>query len=276
MVAWKIARYIGQPYDFVITGDSTGLFGLDPAILQKYLGGKTLLNANCCGLLGHGGYRSMARIFIEHNAGTRYLVFSGTVIPYKNTTENHVTHTLKTYDSPSSLYMWLPSMELRSTIAAAIFYGESSRLAMQRHFISIVNRRLMNADSHGWVPLTPSMQTSTTEECRHPPVDDSLVHGLKKLHEMTMYYNLKMIVMFNPLNCIPGPELKSTIRGVTKYLHANPDILSPLPVARIYGPSLFADNVHLNINGAMMNSHEFGTALANAMQLAESPSQVRN
>lgn len=262
VVASKLARYLGLPFTYIVTGDSTGLFGVDPLTIQQHLKGHSVLNANCCALLGSDGYYLVAKVFAEYNKAAETLVLSATLLPFHSISTRSLIHSIQNYDTISSSWMWLPSMAARPALAGLLFYGKPLQETMQRHFFGTLSDKLIRVNNNGWVPLTPIFEAVERPACLEPAAgDDSILRAIKSTYDLAQQCNLRMVVMFNPLNCTPGPSLLALAAEVEGFLRKNPSIASPLPIIRVYDASYFADRIHLNIQGALKNSHEMGMAM---------------
>lgn len=64
--------------DFVQVGDSSGLFGVMPEVIEQYLPGMKYLNASCCGTQGFHGYLALLRYNLRRFPSIKYtVVYSG-------------------------------------------------------------------------------------------------------------------------------------------------------------------------------------------------------
>ena len=257
--------------EFVQIGDSSGYYGVQPKIVERYIGNYSYINASCCGDTGYAGYRYLADIYLRDHPSAHYLVLY--ITPYlfpMYSKEGFSPSIYRAYLSPFRFVDKLPSLQYRIAVTNLVFYGNYSHVMRDdSEFPNYIEKWVKQyPQTGGWVPIpvAPKRLTVPAGECDFNHVYDykgapTVRDELEKIKKVTDKYHAHLIVMFNPVACTAGPIIQPIIDDVKDFQKENPDVIVPFPVITTWKPEDFNDPWHLFEKASVPNSERVGNAL---------------
>ena len=265
----KIRLFKHTDAEFIQVGDSSGLNGVQPYVVERTLGSHhPYINGNCCGDTGYAGYRYLAETFLRHAPRAKYLVFYTTPLCVPSLGREGLSRSLyRALISPFRFVEALPSLHYRIAITNLVYYGTYSHLMFDNMLSSEVIKRF--SESKGWypAPASPKREVVPTDECDfdpsyNAPDNPTLKPELEKLKAVADKYHVKLILLFNPVACTAGPKIKPLVDDLNDFLQHHPDVIMPLPYITTINSDAFANAMHLSEEASVGNSERVGKALA--------------
>jgi hypothetical protein len=237
IVFLKMRNLATEPTDIVQVGDSSGMHGVVPAVMQSKLGGARYLNLNVATTLGYVGYYTIAKYALENQKqpGTiKYLVVyvSAPGIPRSILWDDRKLigfDLQREYDSAFHRAFQIPSLGVRQTVSRRVYYGNGTLMQPDAPITDNEGFDYFNHIhrlSRGWVRETDLPGDLPTDLVRvvadaRSPVDNVKVESffdwrrLRRVTYMEHIYGLfndladkhgaKLIVVFNPLPEVVRP-----------------------------------------------------------------------
>jgi hypothetical protein len=276
----KLKTFVGKPAEFIHVGDSSGYYGVQSKIIEKYLPGMTYLNIGCCADTGFAGYSYIAEYLLKNNKKAKYLVFY--MSPYSmpmHYKEGFSDILYRSLLNPFRFVDELPSLNYRHAVTDYVYYSRIDKnLWMNVKEVSEKKgeKSLMEQwieqypKTNGWVPVPDSPNRGIdvpTEECDiafffDEQDNDTLKPELKRLKAVADKYKVKLIMLFNPVACTPGLKIQPILDSLNDFWKNNPDVIVPFPFIKIYPRNSFFDRWHLLEAGSIKYSKEIGKKLA--------------
>jgi len=274
--AIKLHSIMPLPGSILQVGDSTGLVGVQPRIVNNYLPASLrLLNLSMTMPAQFTGHESTAEAALQAHPDAKYLLLMVSPFAIGMNSEGFGEDIRRNY--VQFPWVWaLPSLRLRALVTNTVFYGRDTggRLWLDGASVGESGPVLSKAPREesedltgalGWMQINRH-QNFVPYACVLPNYDDKLVTArLQKMYEIAARHRAGLLLVLGPVKCGPSGDterLESTIR---QFLSAHPDIVVPLPIVDAINPADLGDDVHLTPEGSRRYSERLGTALRHAL-----------
>jgi hypothetical protein len=291
VIRLKSELVLNSEAEFIQIGDSSGLFGVRGNIVKEYLGGMDYINASCCVGVGWDGYAYTADYFLRKNRKAKYLVLYVTPYSLPMMSQNNNSEHLKklfNYGSKVDLFQYLlyvPSLYFKEQIQNSVYgFSAESRAEgykrllpamLVRHFEKLTGYRSEQLPeflefSRGWFPFDfKSIVHTPKGECGSRISDKffdqngnpTLARALSKISKTADKYNVKTIVMFNPVICTMSKSIEPILADISLFQKNNPEVYIPFNFITTWSEHKAADEWHLRSEASVENSHRVGKAL---------------
>lgn len=259
--------------EFIFIGDSSGLFGVMPEVVEKSLEGQKVMNLCVAADIGFRGYQYMADYYLRTNRNAKYLALyiSPHQMPLVYGSNNKLTKAVyKNYLGPHRL-LDLPIFSVRLPLANLVYYGKFKDQLSCWHQQILPNYPTYSEwaeefwKSKGWVPFSPVLE-KTTEECNYrvrEKEDHTFLPELEKIARFSRSRGLRLAVLINPVACevITGCYSDFVQNQLDLFSWRNPDVYIPFDLTTTLPENVFGDQLHLSPAAAVKNSERVGRAL---------------
>lgn len=289
----KLRTFSGRDATFVMSGDSSGLFGINPLEVEAELPpGARFYNLSCCANLGYSGYFYILEWMLRQNAGSlKYVVLH--VTPYTlprpetwfgegaslwanpdlTTFGPAVGRTLTRLERLTNL----PSLAWRRDVTWFVYNLNGLILPYDRP-LSTNHRYLqfleMYERTRGWMPEADRRVQVPATECRLPTYDvfDVASMSIRPLinvvfdsyARMVRRYGGRLIVVFQPVACTLGTGGGSAEARAqfARFQAENPDVIVPFDFITTWPSDRFSVPAHVKDEWRPYTSRRLGAALA--------------
>lgn len=285
MIGYKNYIFFNEDAEFVQIGDSSGFYGLKPQIIQEYLNEK-YINGSCCFVMGWDGYYGIGERYLKNNKKRKYLVLYLTPYTILRSYAD-VNLEIRLHDLYSSLWGELyqfPSIYFRKKIVETLYYGRERqdedrfmKYIMGEYIPADQNYLGFMADNLGWLPYSKKpgeLAHMPVEECGPDMIKDNIkidqnlvIDNLAKIKNLSDKYQVKMILLFNPVACRESSQIKDLVDAVNKFHQKYPDVIMPFNLISTQDKEDFSDESHLNPEAAEINSARIGKALIEILKI---------
>lgn len=277
--------------DFLQIGDCSGMHGVKPLTLEKFLSNKKYLNASLTADVKFGGYLAFGDYQLRQHPEAKYLVFylSSHGLPssldrkIKKGVEEEVE---KIYNSRWEIFWRLPSLLYRKKVIDTTYYHNEMEDNYSRESMRRIKEKFDIDPSHdfidfiayskGWIPKLDSgnmMDASVPKEnsCMSEFADSiadakkgslQLYKNLVKIHDLASKYKVRMILLFAPVSCIDDGGLSPITNEIARFAKEYPDAIIPAPFINHRSASDFVTKYHLSPEAAEENSVMLGKLLS--------------
>ncbi|MBN8828217.1 MAG: hypothetical protein J0H68_05875 [Sphingobacteriia bacterium] len=275
--------FLGKDYDIIQIGDSSGFFGVQPKIINEYLSGKKYLSTNCCADLGWQGYSYVAEDYLSQNPKAKHLIlyFSPYSLPmvYK---QGFSEEYKKSYLSIGEfLNNKMPSFSLRVPVTNLLFYHKWSFDFYKDPSSGWLNippfkEWLMKfKESDGWAPFPLPNTDVPIGKCDKQLTEGlfdsngrpTLYDNLVPIKNVADKFNVKLLVITNPVACEQSDEIKPFIDELNKFKNHYPDVIFYEPFITTVPKENMGDRWHLTSKASINNSHRIGKFLKKYFEL---------
>jgi hypothetical protein len=240
----------GNAYDIVVVGDSSGLQGVIPAVVETRLGGLSVVNMGLFGFSGPTSYRLLLENYLAHNSKPTLVVL-------------HISATNPAYAARAASYERSYTVLRHSRLPDALRYFAVNAEGVPPllvHFPSVIWRVLrhheLSQEMHVALDRDRGYSENTDppldELCRLDDRDD--ISNIGYFHELRSELAARNIPML--IYVAPMPECEAAYPYfVTAYRGVSDNV--PVQMPNRY----FVDYTHLRRDGAEIHSREFGDFL---------------
>lgn len=275
--AIKLHSIMPLPGSIIQVGDSSGMVGVQPRIVNAYLPADLrLLNLSMQVPAQFVGHESTAEVALRAHPDAKYLLLM--VSPFHIGRDDEgfgedIEHNYVQFPWASAL----PSLRARALVTNAVYYGRGAGGSLWLDGTSIgagadpllsKEPSAMSEDfkgTLGWTEVS-HRDTFVRAPCRLPGYIDGLVTArLQRLYEVAKRYRAALILVLGPMRCAPDEttdKLESTVRW---FQSTHPDMVIPLPIFDAIAPSDLGDAVHLTSEASRRYSERLGAALRHAL-----------
>lgn len=256
---------------FLQVGDSSGLHGLDPKVIEAKLPQVTYTNANIAADFGYLGHYNIAKTILNKKNHVQYLVLYVTPMAWpayvhdeKRTLEKNV---YSAFLSPWH-YLSPPSLTFRKNITNLIYYGSTKDNNPASGFELASSKQNVLA-SKGFIPrdkFTTKTEILPQGACAFSewfqpskegkkPID-FFYSSLEKMALMARQNNLHFIMIFNPVTCEEKQEPGTLLieRELARLKQNYPEVIIPFPFITTWPKDRFMDSWHLYSSAATVMS----------------------
>jgi len=270
--AIKLHSIMPLPGSILQVGDSSGLVGVQPRIVNAYLPADLrLLNLSMQVPAQFVGHESTAEAALRAHPEAKYLLLMVSPLIIGRDDEGFGEDIERNYVR----FPWvsaLPSLRARALVTNAVYYGKGAGGSLW--FDGAGGPTLSKEPSAmseelkgtlGWLEENIH-HDFVPHPCGLPNYNDGLVTArLQRIYEVAARYKAGLILVLGPMKCAPDGEtqrLESTIR---RFQGTHPDMVIPLPVIDAINAEDIGDEVHLTPEGSRRYSERLGAALRNAL-----------
>lgn len=285
MIGYKNYIFFNEEAEFIQIGDSSGFYGLKPEIVQQYVNAK-YINGSCCVMMGWDGYYGIGERYLKNNKKRKYLVLYLTPYTILKTYPN-INLEGRLYNLYSSIwggFYQLPSIYFRKKTVETFYYGRERKdedrfmkyimgeyLPLNQNYLDFMYNNL------GWLPYSKKPEELThmaTEECGYDMVKDNveidqnlIVNNLTRIKNLSDKYQVKMILLFNPVACRDSLKIKDLVNAIKIFHQKYPDVIMPFDLITTQNKEDFSDESHLTPEAAEINSIRIGKALKEILKI---------
>jgi len=291
----KIKAFADSQPTIVQTGDSSGFYGIEPAVVIRHLpAGMTYLNMSCCANLGYNGYYNILDFMLIHNPSIRYAVLH--ITPYTMPRpELWNSDGAALWGAPDVkvfggavyeeyLSAWrifhLPSLALRRQVTDFFYYLNGRFNDPDRPLLNNVNYleflRVFR-QTRGWMQESDARLGVAATECDVPTPEffsfrsmsykTYLQEILEDYAALVRRHHAKLIVVFQPVACTLGSGAGSAKARATieQFKRDNPDVSIPFPLIDTWPADMFSVPAHIRHEYTDLIGDRLGKAMAAIM-----------
>jgi len=275
--AIKLHSIMPLPGSILQVGDSSGLAGVQPRIVNAYLpAGLGLLNLSMQVPAQFVGHESTAEAALRAHPDAKYLLLMVSPFHIGRDDEGFGEDIERDYVRCPWVSA-LPSLRARALVTNLVFYGRDTggRLLMDGTTIGEGNGPVLSKvpreeseelkGTLGWLKLNRH-QDFVPHPCGLPNYNDGLVTArLERMYDVAARHRTRLILVLGPMKCAPDGETEKLESTVRRFQSTHPDMVIPLPVFDAINPADLGDDVHLTAEGSRRYSERLGAALRHAL-----------
>jgi hypothetical protein len=277
LLGYKNYAFFFDKSEFLIFGDSSGLYGLKPLTIKLFIN-RSIVNSNAYGDSNWGGYISIAKHYIDLNPNIKYLILH--ITPHSSPSflsqkfgDKLESQLFDLYSSKWRIFYRIPSIYFRKTVLEKFYYSIlTDRKEMIEDYQNQENQISFISYNLGWIPLNIEKKNNdiSNQECEEQIVDFfydqnqklNFIYNLQKIADFAQENNKKLLIVFSPVACKNSSALKQINEEIKKFKDKNPNIYFPFEFINTHDAKYFIDRSHLNPEGAEKHSIELGQKLA--------------
>lgn len=271
----KLENMEAQPVDIIQIGDSSGMVGVKPELVEKYLKGLRYINASQTMSAEFSGIRITGdQLLIKHpEARALVLVLSYGMLladDYKEFGDDIVTY----YETTRGM-LWsrLPSQSYRSLITNVAYYrvwDPAAVVGRNYHIGDSIKAEIQELRKNGGWRAFPVSRNLPPHMCKlNPDAFQRARDRLDSIYRVAQQHRVKFAIVIGPVQCQADDTTKQYNDMMAEYAKARPDILFPMGTGLTHiAPKYMADSVHTMPEGAEFYSRMYGKALAKALKQA--------
>jgi hypothetical protein len=304
----KIQAFADSNPTIVQSGDSSGFYGIEPAVVAKHLPKDvSYLNMSCCANLGYRGYYNILDVMARHNTSIRYMVLH--ITPYtmprpelwdEDGADLWGAPELKVFGNAvyeEFLSFWrifhFPSLAYRPAVTDATYNlrplvdymnrvkgrpPESNRPVLNENYREFLNVFRQN---RGFMPESDVRGGVYAAECEVPtPTFFSFRRMSKKtyLEEILEAYEAlakrhgaTLVVVFQPVGCVMGTGSASAeARAVIdRFKRDHSEVEIPFPLIETWPTEMFSVPAHVRREYTDLIGDRLGKAMAEIIDRRE-------
>lgn len=288
----KFREFESSRPTIVQSGDSSGFYGIEPAVVMRHLRpGNDYLNMSCCANLGFRGYYNTFQFMLEKNDSIKYIVLHFT--PYtmprpemwdKDGAALWGIPDIRVFGDAvyqEFLSIWrifhLPSMAWRREITDGLYSIGWKFNRRDRPLLENVNYAeflRVFKETKGWMKETDVRVHVPPTECvidvpkyfdvralRHKSYLEEVLDAHAKLARQ---HSAKLVVAFQPVACTVGTGVHNAEarQVVEEFGRANPDVAIPFPLIETWPSEMFSVPAHIKAEHTDLIGNRLGEALS--------------
>ena len=295
----KIKAFADSNPTIVQSGDSSGFYGIEPAVVMKHLpNGATYLNMSCCANLGYNGYYNMLDLMAERNPSIRYMVLH--ITPYtmprpelwdSDGAALWGTSDIKVFGdavrqeflSPWRLFH-LPSLAYRRQVTDRVFYLNGLYKHLDRPLLNNANYleflRVFRKNL-GWMPESDVRGGVYAAECNVPTPEffdfrtlsqkTYFEEVLEKFAALAKRHDTTLVVVFQPVGCVwgSGNDHAKAREALERFKQSHPEVEIPFPLLEVWPTEMFSVPAHVRREYSDIIGNRLGKAMAEIMSRHE-------
>jgi hypothetical protein len=291
----KIKAFADSNPTIVQSGDSSGFYGIEPAVVTKSLpAGTSYINMSCCANLGFRGYYNLLDLIISRSPSAHYAVLYITphTMPRPETWDSDGAalwgaNDIKVFGN--AVYQdfisdWrilnLPSLGFRRQVTDRVFYLQGLLNRLDRPLLNNTNYLdflKMFRQTGGWMPESDIPDHINGVECEvWTPTFFSLRTMSQKTYieevfeayaELARRHHVTLVIAFQPVGCVLGTGNGSAKSrdAIERFHRANPDVEIPFPLIESWPTDMFSVPAHIKKQYTDKIGKRLGQALADIM-----------
>jgi hypothetical protein len=291
----KIKAFADSNPTIVQSGDSSGFYGIEPAVVMKSLpAGTSYVNMSCCQNLGFRGYYNLLDFILSRSPAARYAVLYVTphTMPRPELWDSDGAalwgaNDIKVFGNAvyqNFISDWrvlnLPSLGFRRQVTDRVFYIQGLLNQLDRPLLNNSNYLeflKMFRQTAGWMPendiptpISPSecnVVTPTSFSIRTLSQRTYLEEVFDAYAELARRRHVTLVIAFQPVGCVFGTGTGSaqSREAIARFHHANPDVEIPFPLIETWPTEMFSVPAHVRKQYTDKTSDRLGQALAEIM-----------
>ena len=287
MISVKNFFLLNQDSDILIVGDSSGLYGLKPSVINNYFKNHKTINLSITAEISWNGHREIADYYLKNNKNIKYLIFHFSAYGLPKIIEHKFSNELSeniesVYSQRWKMFYNLPSLYFRKDVINSLYYKifPYQYLKGFSFYEGFLNNSGVNQENiasffdkeKGWFPLYNKMNDIIpVGDCGKFIVEDfinlednilSFRGGLQKIKKFASNHpNLKVALIFNPVACNVSDKVMPFVNELENFKKNNPNIFIPYGYIKTYDLNYFYDRAHFNNDGAEIYSNEIAKKL---------------
>jgi hypothetical protein len=308
MIYQKLDDFAYSSPDIVQVGDSSGLHGVNPDVVTKYLGGLKYVNLGSIANAGFDGQYAIAEFMFRRNPGIKALVLYVTLNQLPNVdmtggdqSTGGADRIRESFVAPWA-YLNPPSMALRRQVTDAVYSRWGTLRPRQARFFDVgevFSDMLVSIREHfGWWPEhDPRFAGARLRNYWRQFCDDSgiRVYGdgdrfylhdpilgkrsyfrayLQRFADLAASYGAKLVIIFHPYPCskLEGDFLSARKADLKAVRDSNPNVVyRPEAVFEPWPMAAFITYDHLRAGYDERNFERVGRFLADALGVGDGP-----
>jgi hypothetical protein len=292
----KIKAFADSNPTIVQSGDSSGFYGIEPAVVMKSLpAGTNYINMSCCANLGFRGYYNLLDFMLSRSPSTRYAVLYITpyTMPRPEMWDSDGAalwggNDIKVFGN--AVYQdfisdWrilnVPSLGFRRQVTDRVFYVNGVLNKLDRPLLNNTNYleflRIFR-QTNGWMPETDIPGGVSAAECDvATPTFFSLRTMSQRTYveevfdayaELARRRHVKLVIAFQPVACAfeTGKGSVQARDAIARFARANPDVEIPFPLIETWPSEMFSVPAHVRKEYTDKVGVRLGQALADIMK----------
>jgi hypothetical protein len=265
----------GHHPTIVHVGDSSGMFGLMPDVIEGYLGHNEVLNFSCCGNQGFHGYLAALEVALRKFKSLKYIVVNMApvvyprpnlwwdtngdfwAVPGMSVLGAEMQHN---FVSPWRL-LYPPSNALRPRLTSDVLkFGldlrNATAMSVDREYGTMFERRgyMLEHD----ITLVPACSTEVPRDDNGTSYLELFVADFVKLAKR---HGVTPVLIFHPTACDPGPQYDAFNAELDRVRKLYPELRVPEPLPDTWPQNFFSVPAHAERGVAIETSRRFGRAM---------------
>ena len=295
----KIRAFAELNPTIVQSGDSSGFYGIEPAVVMRHLpAGVTYLNLSCCANLGFKGYYNILDFMAERDALLRYMVLHITpyTMPLPGTWGSDGAALwgipdVKVFGDAfyeEFMSVWrifhVPSLAYRRQVTDRVYYLNGLFNQLDRPLLNNVNYiefLKVYRQTHGWMRKSDARNGVSTAECNIPVpkfFDFRTLSYRSYLEDVVDSYaalakrhNATLVIVFQPVACALGTGARNAeARAMVEHFKRDhPDVEIPFRLIETWPADMFSVPAHVRWEYTDLIGNRLGKAMAEIINRRE-------
>jgi hypothetical protein len=295
----KMKAFADSNPTIVQSGDSSGFYGIEPAVVMRHLpAGTEYLNMSCCANLGFRGYYNILEFMLQRNPSIRYAVlhFTPYTMPRPETWDSDgaaiwSVPELKVFGGAvyeEYLSIWrlfhVPTLAYRRQLTDFVYYINGLFGDPERPLLNNVNYLeflKVFRQNKGWMRETDPRVGVSSAECDIPTPDffsfrkmadkSYLEEVLDTYAALAARYKVKLVVVFQPVACTLGTGNGSAKarQVIEQFKHDHPEVEIPFPLIETWPSDMFSVPAHVRWEYTDRIGDRLGEAMKQIMARTE-------
>jgi hypothetical protein len=281
----KLDDFADSAPDIVQVGDSSGLHGVEPDIVMRYLSGLKYVNLSCCAALGYRGYYGIADFMLRRNPGIKAVVLYVSLnnLPRVDLIDGQhqlgafIQNSLTTPFaslSPATVALRqriVDAMEKKGQAKTDAVFTDDMRASARAHngWWAEHDRRLV-ADKRTafWRGACGPTGIKAWDDQPSYYASDGQSYMLTELERfalLTQHHGAKLIVLFHPFSCrgVEGNFLDARRADLRTLVERHPNVIAlPEQMLEPWPTEKFVSGDHLRVGYDEENGKRVGKLLA--------------
>jgi len=272
----KIALAERMPADIIQVGESTGLAGIQPELINPALpGGLKLLNLSTQLPAEFAGFQAVEEIGLRTHPHAGYVMAVISPLHLGVVTEGFGDD-IAQYYVRFPVWKLLSSLKARAFIINLVYYhalsprslytivGNANNGALSTY---LQDRVAWYQHSGGWAAIS-MQQPFKPHTCRLTYDSGLAFDRLLRLYATAAQHHARLILVLAPVRCTPDESTTTLERDVRRFLTSHSDIIAPMPLLTVVPHEWLGDEVHLTPEGSAQYSHILAEALSHYLPAA--------
>lgn len=270
----KIALAERLPGDIIQVGESTGLAGIQPNLINPMLpDGLKLLNLSTQLPTEFAGFATTEELGLRAHPDAKYAMVVISPLHLGMVTEGFGAD-VKRYYLQFPLWKRLPSLKGRAFVLNLLYYRTVAPYSLyttnaDKNGLSKRLQELLDFYEHsgGWTPVSLHREFKP-EACRPAYDTDRALARLQEFYTVAAMHHARLILVLAPLRCTPDDTTARLESDVQEFLATHAGTIAPLPLIDVVPHDWLGDDVHLTPEASSKYSRILGEALAHSLSAA--------
>jgi hypothetical protein len=304
----KMKAFADSKPTIVQVGDSSGFYGIEPAVVMQHLpNGAEYINLSCCANAGFNGYYNILDFMARRNSSIRYMVLHITpyTMPRPELWERDGANlwggaglevfgdAVKEEFLSWKRFFHVPSLSLRREVTDAVFYLTPLRGSVTEGIAGAAGRghplhsppylEFMRdfRNNRGWMPESDIRGGVYASECDVPTPKrygtTYIEHIFEKYAELAAEHHSKLVIVFQPVACVFGTGKGSAAarEAIERFKAKHPEVEVPFPFIETWPVEMFSVPAHVVREHTDLIGNRLGLAMKQIMAKDERSSVVK-